>query len=65
VQKKSKKQELRIWFTKERDIDWKANNLSPSEMCLMAAVIQEAALKMMGDCEIIDDGKGTVVSKSG
>jgi hypothetical protein len=63
MQKKSKKQELRVWFTKERGIDWKATNLSPSEMCLMAAVIQEAALVLTGECEISQDGKGTVTGK--
>ena len=50
MQRKSRKQDLRIWFDKNRELEWKARNLSPSEMCLMAATIQEAALKMMGDC---------------
>ena len=60
MQRKSKKRELRIWFTKDQCIEWDAKNLKPSEMCLMAAVIWDSALKMMGDCEI---GEGNVISR--
>ena len=40
---------LEIWYSDNYEIEWSAHNIKPSQMCLMAAVIQEAALKMMVD----------------
>lgn len=52
-----KRKILTIWYNSQDDIEWNAKNLKPSEMCLLAAIIQEAALKMMGDIEVLSEGE--------
>ena len=41
---------MKIWFDDDACLVWEGKNLKPSEIALMAAALQEHALKMMDGC---------------
>ena len=42
---------MKIWYDKNKCLEWKGKNLKPSEIALMGAALTEHALNMMdGQC---------------
>lgn len=54
-----RKNECRIWMNEDGTIEWHYKNLKPSELCLMAAVLQQTALEMLGEDELEQSPKRT------